>query len=75
MSFINNMKSKKVLKSIAAEEGKTLAQIEAAIQDSIDIAWNSPEFHDIQMQYFPNGKPSPEEFIAVVAKQVKDKRK
>ena len=75
MSFIDNMKSKKALKSIAEQEGKTLAQIEAAIQDSIDIAWNSPEFHDIQMQYFPNGKPSPEEFIAVVARYVKDKRK
>lgn len=75
MSFIDNLKSKNALKSIAAREGKTLAQIEAAIQDSIDIAWEKPEFHAIQTQYFPNGKPSPEEFISVMARYVKDKRK
>ena len=75
MSFIDTMKSKSALRSIAEKEGKSLAEIEAAIQESIDAAWENPECRALQNLYFPNGKPTPEEFITVMARYVKDNKR
>ena len=75
MSFIDTMKSKNALRSIAEKEGKTLTEIEASIREAIDLAWENPDGHDLQQKLFPNGKPTPEEFIAGMARYVKDKRK
>lgn len=71
MSFFDTMKSKYAIKSIAEAERKSIAEIEASLQESIDRAWENAECRALQDQYFPNGKPTPEEFITVMARYVK----
>lgn len=44
-----------------------------AMQEAIDIAWNNPEGAVLRALMFPDGKPSPEEFVSTVSAFVKSK--
>lgn len=59
------------LDSVAIGVGKTREQVCADIQAAIDAAWESEsvEAKGLQKRLFPNGKPTPEEFIAVMANE------
>lgn len=39
----------------------------AVIQAAIDTAWANPDGRMLQARLFPKGKPSPEEFVIVIA--------
>ena len=43
------------------------------IQRTINAAWNSCSGAEARQQLFPDGKPSPEEFISVIAKHIKER--
>ncbi len=61
---------------IAQREGKSREEVYQAIQEAIDIAWNSKDLASIatRMAIFPEGKrPTPEEFIQTLACKVKQK--
>lgn len=60
------------LERLMLHTGKPREQICAEIQSAIDAAWasNLPEARKLQNDLFPKGKPAPEEFIAVLAREV-----
>lgn len=73
-------KTWKLLKAVASkktgvpEEELRVLDFEAGIQACIDAAWESqePEHRDLQNTLFPDGKPTPEQFIAVVAAVIRE---
>ena len=62
-----------LFKKIAAQHGVSVDEVVREMQDTIDVTWNNPEptARKKQDALFPNGKPSIEEFIRVVTKQIK----
>lgn len=77
MTLIDWLKAKKTLCIIAAKEGCSMGHIRQSIQECIDEAWNkawTPGNIRAQVQWqqlFPGGmKPSVEEFIVVISKQL-----
>lgn len=70
---------KETLALLAARDGCSVAYIRNAIQASIDDAWSRAwaqgnlQAQAYWQQLFPNGmKPTVEEFIAAMARQVKE---
>ena len=65
--------SNELLKKIAAQHGVSVDGVVREMQDLIDATWDNPDptARKKQRALFPNGKPSIEEFICVVAKQIK----
>ena len=72
---MHDMEQMNTLERIALKAGKMPEQVYADIQAAIDAAWESEsvETKELQMRLFPNGKPKPEEFIAVLASVVAEK--
>ena len=62
-----------LMKKIAAQHGVSVNEVMREMQDLIDATWGNPDpaAKKKQRELFPNGKPSIEEFIRVVVKQVK----
>lgn len=67
MNIIETMRGKAAIQKVADREGKSYAEIAAAMQAAIDDAWSKPEFAEHQNELFPNGKPSEAEFIVRIA--------
>jgi len=72
------MNERKILRTVAKKYGISLAQVRAEIQESIRIAYEQTPTDSITAAYqnrIPRqgNIPTPEEFIAYVAKQVKAK--
>ena len=69
----DNKQSDELFKRIAARHGVSADEVTRDLQDMIDATWNNPDpaTRKRQQELFPNGKPSVEEFIRVVTKQVK----
>jgi len=65
--------SNELFKKIAAQHGVSVDEVVREMQDLIDATWNNPDpaTKKKQRELFPNGKPSIEEFIRVVAKNIK----
>lgn len=59
--------------NIAKQNGVTTDEVKRELQATIDATWNStePAERARQRQLFPKGKPSIEEFITVMAREVK----
>ena len=66
-------KSGNIFKENAKQHGVSVAEVMRDIQEAIDEAWNNPDpaIRESQRKMFPNGKPSIEEFIKAMAKQMK----
>lgn len=71
MSMIDTEKGKAALRIVAAREGKSLAEVEKAAQEAIDLAWENPEAMEYQSMLFPQGKPTAAEFIGRMAQHIK----
>ena len=71
--FKGHLKKKSVIEKTAAHFGENSKEVQKKIKEIIDIAWASddPQVKAFHQQHFPNGKPTPEEFITVVAKTIK----
>ena len=72
------MNERKIIRTVAKKYGISLAQVRAEIQESIRIAYEQTPTDSITAAYqnrIPRqgNIPTPEEFIAYVAKQVKAK--
>lgn len=54
-----------IIQTIAREQGVTETKVRRDMQEAIDVAWNTndPAAKARQNLLFPNGKPTPEEFI------------
>ena len=63
-----------IFQLIAKRHGVTPEHVRAEIQIAIDAAWNDPEGREEQLRIFPEGKPSPELFIARLAEQIEQLR-
>ena len=65
--------SNELFKKIAAQYGVAVDEVVREIQDLIDATWDNPDptARKKQQELFSNGKPSIEEFIRVMAKQIK----
>ena len=61
------IRGRAAIQKVADREGKSYAEIEAAIQEAIDLAWAEPEARAYQNAMFPEGKPSPAEFVGRMA--------
>lgn len=56
----------------AIKEGKSFVEMEKFIQDAIDEAWGKTGDFELQQELFPNGKPSPAEFIGVLGRYLRE---
>ena len=63
------MIGKAAIQKVADREGKSYAEIEAAIQEAINLAWAEPTAREYQNVLFPKGKPSPAEFVGRIRKR------
>ena len=70
---VKNMKS--IFKEVAQKTNSTDKAVKSDIQEAIDAAWNSkdPSVKAFQRRLFPNGKPTPEEFILVMGNVLRTK--
>lgn len=75
MKILDKLKGMAILYQLSAESGVPLKQIEAEIQECIDEAWKSadPKVQANQRLYFPDGKPTPMEFIVVMGRYISSK--
>ena len=64
MSFIDTIKGRAAIQKVAEREGKSYAEIEAAIQEAIDLAWEDLSAREYQNMLFPKGKPTAAEFVS-----------
>jgi len=60
-----------LFEKLAAQYGVSVGEVAREMQAAIDTAWDNtdPAVRARQRALFPNGKPSIEEFIRVMAKQ------
>ena len=73
MKFFDRLKSKTAIQDTAAHFGETPEQVRAGMQEAIAAAWASddPAAKALQAELFPDGCPSPEEFIVKISSYVK----
>ena len=66
-------RAKRAVRATARKTGLTPKQCLADMQEAIDVAWATadPEAQAYQNQLFPAGKPTVEEFIAVLGARAK----
>lgn len=43
------------------------------MKKALDAAWRNPDGAEVRQKLFPDGKPSPEEFIRVIANHIKER--
>lgn len=72
MTIKEKIKVRKVIRTLAQRDGISCKEVLQKIQESIDAAWDNqdPAVRWKQLQLFPAGKPTPELFIARVARQI-----
>ena len=70
-----NQQMDDLLEKVAEKNGISKDKAAREIQAAIDAAWDNPDplAREKQRALFPNGKPSIEEFIRVVAMRAKGK--
>ena len=72
MKIKNKIIGKVAITCAASRYDKTPAEVRASIQRAIEAAWASedPSAKVMRETLFPKGKPTPEEFVAVLARFV-----
>lgn len=65
-----------MFQAIAQAHNTTQEEVREAIQAAIDEAWNTTDLTVMKLRrkMFPNGKPTPEEFILTLAAHEKKNR-
>lgn len=58
---------KHIIKKVSNFYGANSKEVKTDMQDAIGAAWNDPAGREAQLRLFPEGKPSPEQFIKRVA--------
>lgn len=73
MKVKNKIRAKRAIRATARKTGTTPKQCLADMQEAIDAAWatTDPAAKAYQEQLFPAGKPTVEEFIAVLGNRAK----
>ena len=63
-----------IFEKLAAQYGVSAGEVVREIQTALDAAWDNPDpaIRERQRAIFPNGKPSVEEFIRVMAERAKE---
>lgn len=76
MKIFDNMRGKAAIRGTADHFGQTPEEVRREIQACIDEAWNTDDLAAMKLQreLFPDGKPTPEQFIATVAKHLKSRQ-
>lgn len=71
MTFASKIRVNALFLELAQKRGVSPAAVRKEIQKAIDEAWEcqDPGVRWKQLQLFPTGKPTPEQFIAQVARQ------
>ena len=59
-----------VFDRVAAHYNISTEEARAEIQFAIDLAWLNPDGRREQLRLFPEGKPTPEEFVRRMAAEV-----
>jgi len=64
-----------IFEQIAAQYGVSAGEVVRDIQAAVDDAWDNPDpaIRARQRQLFPSGKPTVEDFIRIMADEVKNK--
>lgn len=72
MKLQNKWKANKIIRRLARRDGLSPADVKTSMQEAIDEAWASdnPEVIAAQLRRFPAGKPTVEEFISALAREV-----
>lgn len=72
MNIFDKRKGAKIIKKVARQHGVSESHVRAEMQRALDEAWESdnPITKQRQRELFPDGKPSVEEFILTVARQI-----
>lgn len=72
MTIKEKIKVRKVIRNLAQRDGISSEEVLQKIQESIDAAWDNqdPAVRWKQLQLFPAGKPTSEEFIVRVAREI-----
>lgn len=72
MTIRDQIRAKVAIRKLARKEGVHSEDVRKEIQNAIDAAWDNqdPAVKWQQLQMFPAGKPTPEQFIARVARQI-----
>lgn len=71
------MKPKKSIIETAKQHGVSEQHVRDEMQKAIDAAWNTDDEQALkrQKELFPNGKPTVEEFIAVISQKATERGK
>ena len=76
MKWNDKIRAKKTIRATSRHFGVSPAQSRAEMQQAIDIGWersqNDPAAKAYWQQLFPAGKPTVEEFIAVLGNRVRN---
>ena len=70
MKFVDTLKGRAAIQKVAEREGKSYAEIEADIQEAIDLAWEDLSAREYQNMLFPKGKPTAAEYVGRVGRYV-----
>ena len=70
MSFIDTIKGRAAIQKVAEREGKSYTEIEAAIQEAINLAWEDSSSREYQSKHFPRGKPTAAEFVGRIGRHI-----
>lgn len=75
MKLKDKIRAKQTIRATGRHFGISPAQSRAEMQQAIDVAWATadPDAQAYQKQLFPGGKPTVEEFIAVLGTRLKER--
>ena len=70
-----NMENENVIEKTAKHFGVSVLELYDEMQKAIDAAWNTKDELALkrQLELFPNGKPTVEEFIAKISKRASER--
>lgn len=73
--LFDNLRGRAAIHGTADHFGETPEDVRREIQACIDEAWDADDLAAmvLQRELFPDGKPTPEQFIATVARHIKEK--
>lgn len=76
MKIFKEMKGSIAVGETASRFGETTDHVRQDMQAALDAAWDTDDLAAMKLQreFFPDGKPTLEQFIVIIAKYIKSKR-